>query len=235
MQDGSDAVAEIGLDYREKALLIQGKVPAVDAMMSAEKLGIYAQTHLSDAQALLERAREGDEEAFSLLFERYGNIIFNFIYRLVGQREVVEDLTQETFIRAYRKLNSLRIQDDAQLSTWLFGIAKNVARESFRSRRNDQKRIALEDISTLASSEHDRQPDKQLWDKEINHIVQRALETLDNDKRLVFTLRVFHQQSYEEIATITGFSLPKLKADLYRARIQMRGLLRPYLEENHEL
>lgn len=203
--------------------------------MSAEKLGIFARTGLGSAEALLARARQGDEEAFSQLFECYANAVFNFIYRLVGQREAVEDLTQETFIRAYRKLSTLRIQNDTQLSTWLFGIAKNVARESFRSRRSDQKRIALEDLSASALSDHDPQPDKQLWDKEVSHIVQRALETLDNDKRLVFTLRVFHQQSYEEIATITGFSLPKLKADLYRARIQMRGLLRPYLEENHEL
>ena len=199
--------------------------------MSAEKLGIYPQTRISGAETLLERARQGDEEAFSLLFERYANVIFNFIYRLVGQREVVEDLTQETFIRAYRKVSALRIQDDTQLSAWLFSIAKNVARESLRSRRADQKRIVLEDVSALDLSGHDPQPDKQLWNKEMNQIVQRALETLDNDKRLVFTLRVFHQQSYEEIATITGFSLPKLKADLYRARIQMRGLLRPYLEE----
>lgn len=203
--------------------------------MSAENLGIYPQTRISGAETLLERARQGDEEAFSLLFERYANVIFNFIYRLVGQREVVEDLTQETFIRAYRKVSALRIQDDTQLSAWLFSIAKNVARESLRSRRADQKRIVLEDVSALDLSGHDPQPDKQLWNKEMNQIVQRALETLDNDKRLVFTLRVFHQQSYEEIATITGFSLPKLKADLYRARIQMRGLLRPYLEENHEL
>jgi len=84
-------------------------------------------------------------------------------------------------------------------------------------------------------SGNEPQPDEQLWDKEINRIVQRALETLDDDKRLVFTLRVFQQQTYEEIAIVTGFSLPKLKADLNRARTQMRSLLRPYLEENHEL
>jgi len=190
---------------------------------------------LSSAEALLDRARQGDEEAFSLLFEHYANSVFNFIYRLIGEREAAEDLTQETFVRAYRKLGALRLHDDTQLSTWLFSIAKNVARESFRSRRTAQKRIALEDPAALTLSGNEPQPDEQLWDKEINRIVQRALETLDDDKRLVFTLRVFQQQTYEEIAIVTGFSLPKLKADLNRARTQMRSLLRPYLEENHEL
>lgn len=203
--------------------------------MSAGKLGIHAQTRLRSAEGLLERARQGDEEAFSLLFERYANPIFNFIYRLVGQRDVAEDLTQETFVRAYRKVRALRLHDDTQLSTWLFSIAKNVARESFRSQRIDQKSVALEHLSALALTSHDPQPDEQLWDKEINLVVQRALETLDTDKRLVFTLRVFHQRSYEEIARVTGFSLSKLKADLYRARTEMRGLLRPYLEQSHEM
>lgn len=204
-------------------------------MMSVGKLGLYAHTRLSSAEALLDRARQGDEEAFSLLFEHYANSVFNFIYRLIGEREAAEDLTQETFVRAYRKLGALRLHDDTQLSTWLFSIAKNVARESFRSRRTAQKRIALEDPAALTLSGNEPQPDEQLWDKEINRIVQRALETLDDDKRLVFTLRVFQQQTYEEIAIVTGFSLPKLKADLNRARTQMRSLLRPYLEENHEL
>ena len=207
----------------------------MDAIMSAGKLDIYAETRMSIAQGLLERARQGDEQAFTLLFERYANPIFNFIYRMVGQSDLAEDLTQETFVRAFRKIGGLRPDADKQLSTWLFGVAKNVARESFRARRRDRNSVELEDRSALGLSCHGSQPDEQLWGKEINRIVQRALETLDTDKRLVFTLRVFQQHTYEEIARITGFSLPKLKADLYRARTEMRVLLRPYLEQRHEL
>ena len=207
----------------------------MDAIMSAGKLDIYAETRMSIAQGLLERSRQGDEQAFTLLFERYANPIFNFIYRMVGQSDLAEDLTQETFVRAFRKIGGLRPDADKQLSTWLFGVAKNVARESFRARRTDRNRVGLEDRSALGLSGRGPQPDEQLWGKEINHIVQRALETLDTDKRLVFTLRVFQQHSYEEIARITGFSLPKLKADLFRARTEMRVLLRPYLEQRHEM
>jgi RNA polymerase sigma-70 factor (ECF subfamily) len=210
-------------------------MPAVDAIRLAGKFGTFAQTHQRGPGGLLERAQQGDEEAFSLLFEQYSKRIFNFIYRMVGQSDLAEDLAQETFVRAYKKLGALHLQEDTQLSTWLFSIAKNVVRESFRGRRNNQKERELECDSTLAVSGYDVTPDEQLWNKELQQIVQQGLKTLDADKRLVFVLRVFQQCSYEEIAAITGYSMPKLKADLYRARIQMRALLCPYLEQSDEL
>jgi RNA polymerase sigma-70 factor, ECF subfamily len=210
---------------------LQTGMPAVVAIKLGEKLGTFAQAHQRAAGGLLlERAQQGDEQAFSLLFEQYANAVFNFIYRMIGQRDVAEDLTQETFVRAYRKIKGLRLQADTQLSTWLFSIAKNVARESFRSQQTDKNTVGLEGIDKLKFSGGDPKPDEQLWDKEFQHIVQQGLETLDPDKRLVFVLRVFQQCSYEEIATITGYSMSKLKTDLYRARIEMRSLLRPYLE-----
>jgi len=208
-------------------------MPAVDAIRLAGKPGTFAQTHQRGTGGLLDRAQQRDEEAFSLLFEQYAQPIFNFIYHVVGRSDVAEDLAQETFVRAYKKLSSLRLQAGTQRSTWLFSIAKNVVRESFRSRRIDQK-MGLEDVSTLAVS-GDAMPDEQLWNKELQQIVQQGLQTLDAEKRLVFVLRVFQQCSYEEIAAITGYSMPKLKADLYRARTYMRSLLRPYLEQSNEL
>jgi RNA polymerase sigma-70 factor (ECF subfamily) len=210
-------------------------MPAVAAIKLVEKLGAIAQTHQREAGGLLERAQQGDEEAFTLLFERYANAVFNFIYRMVGQSDLAEDLTQETFVRAYKKVKGLRLQANTQLSTWLFSIAKNVARESFRSRQADQRTIGLEGVDKLDLSHGDPRPDEQLWDKEFQRIIQQGLETLDPDKRLVFVLRVFQQCSYEEIATITGYSMPKLKTDLFRARAEMRSWLRPYLEQSREM
>lgn len=210
-------------------------MPAIDAIRLVGKPGRFAQTHERGVEGLLERVQRGDEEAFTLLFEQYTNPIFNFIYGMVGQSDLAEDLTQETFVRAYRKVGSLRLEAGTRLSTWLFSIAKNVARESFRSRRTDQKTIGLEDGVTMALSHGDPAPDEQLLDKELQHVVHRGLETLHADKRLVFVLRVFQQCSYEEIATITGYSMPKLKADLFRARTEMRCLLRRYLEQSNEM
>jgi len=189
--------------------------------------GAHAGTLANSSEELIRRARNGDEEAFRLIFERYIRPIISFIFDMVGRRELAEDLAQETFVRAYKNLNSLR--DETRLSTWLFGIAKNVARESLRARIRDDRKVELDQGPALELSDELPLPDGQLLNKELNRVIQVALGNLDEDKRLVFTLKVLHQQSYEEISRITGSSIPKLKTDLHRARAEMRRRIRPYL------
>lgn len=176
---------------------------------------------------LTARARRGDEDAFRLIFERYGRPIISFIYDMVGQRELAEELMQETFVRAYKNLGGLR--EETKLSTWLFGIAKNVARESLRSRHKDYNKIDMDDERVADLNDESLLPDGELLNKELNGVIHDALKALDEDKRMVFTLKVFQQRSYEEIAEITGFSVPKLKTDLHRARAEMRRRIQPYL------
>lgn len=188
---------------------------------------------MNSSEELISRARRGDDEAFRLIFERYGRPIISFIYDMVGQRDLAEELTQETFVRAYKNIGGLR--DETKLSTWLFGIAKNVARESIRSKYKDDSRVGIDDDRVMELSDNNLLPDGALLNKELNGVIQSALGALDEDKRLVFSLKVFQQRSYEEIAEITGFSIPKLKTDLHRARTEMRRRIRPYLGASHEV
>ena len=188
---------------------------------------------MNSSEELISRARRGDDEAFRLIFERYGRPIISFIYDMVGRRDLAEELTQETFVRAYKNIGGLR--DDTKLSTWLFGIAKNVARESIRSKYKDDAKVGIDDDRVMELSDNNLLPDSALLNKELNGVIQSALGALDEDKRLVFSLKVFQQRSYEEIAEITGFSIPKLKTDLHRARTEMRRRIRPYLGASHEV
>jgi RNA polymerase sigma-70 factor (ECF subfamily) len=192
-----------------------------------------AKALMNSSEELISRVRRGDDEAFRLIFERYGRPIISFIYDMVGQRDLAEELTQETFVRAYKNIDGLR--DETKLSTWLFGIAKNVARESIRSRYKDESKVGIDDDRVMELSDNNILPDGALLNKELNGVIQIALGSLDEDKRLVFSLKVFQQRSYEEIAEITGFSIPKLKTDLHRARTEMRRRIRPYLGVNHEV
>ena len=189
--------------------------------------GAFAGSLMNSSADLVARACQGDQEAFRLIFERYSRPMISFIYDLVSNREVAEELTQETFVRAYRNLHTLR--EETKLSTWLFGIAKNVARESLRARARDDRNVDLADKLVLNLSDRGPMPVKQLLNKELNEVIQNSLALLDEDKRLVFTLKVFQQCSYEEIAEITGFSIPKLKTDLHRARTEMRRRVGPYV------
>src|SRR5258706_44071 len=98
-----------------------------------------AGTLMNSSEELVARRLRGEDEAFRLIFDRYGRPKISFIYDMVGRRELAEELTQETFVRAHKNLKALR--DDTKPSTWLFGIAKNVAREPLprRHRELDQK------------------------------------------------------------------------------------------------
>jgi RNA polymerase sigma-70 factor, ECF subfamily len=189
--------------------------------------GAFAGSVMNSSADLVSRACRGDHDAFRMIFERYSRPVLSFIYDQIGDRDAAEELAQETFVRAYRSLKSLR--EETKLSTWLFGIAKNVARESIRSRVRDRHNVDLDDDQVLDLSDQSPVPVNQLLDKEFNQVVQRSLAKLDEDKRMVFTLKVLHQRSYEEIAEITGFSIPKLKTDLHRARAEMRQRVGRYI------
>lgn len=189
--------------------------------------GGRAGTLMNSTEELVARVRRGDEEAFRLIFDRYSRPVLSFIYDMVGDRAQAEDLAQETFVRAFRGLASLR--EETKLSTWLFAIAKNVAREQLRTRRRDAGNVEIDGEEAFELHDHARTPAGQLLDKELNGVITSALSRLDEDKRLVFTLKVLQQRSYEEIAEITGFSVGKLKTDLHRARAEMRKRIGPYL------
>src|SRR5712691_9109985 len=195
--------------------------------------GAFAGSLMNSSADLVARACQGDQEAFRLIFERYSRPVISFIYDLVSNRDLAEELTQETFVRAYRSLHTLR--EETKLSTWIFGIAKNVARESLRARARIDRHVDLDDKLVLNLRDRGPVPVKQLLNKELNSVIQNSLALLDDDKRLVFTLKVFQQCSYEEIAEITGFSIPKLKTDLHRARAEMRRRIRPYLGVGYEV
>jgi RNA polymerase sigma-70 factor (ECF subfamily) len=201
---------------------------AIETTRQVGLLGATPATVRNSASDLIARTRAGDEDAFHLIFDRYSRPVISFIYDMLNDRGLAEELMQETFVRAYKNLGALR--DDAKLSTWLFGIAKNVAREAIRARVQSARKVELDDEAVGELRDEKLAPDDSLINKELSRVIQDALARLDEDKRTVFALKVFQQQSYEEIAAITGFSIAKLKTDLHRARMEMRRLIRPYLE-----
>jgi RNA polymerase sigma-70 factor, ECF subfamily len=182
---------------------------------------------------LIARARRGDEDAFRLIFERWSRPVAGFILCMVNRRDAAEELAQETFVRAYRQLGSLR--DESKLSTWLFGIARRVALEHLRARRRESSPPESAGGGGGARTgggarfEDAGSPAGLLLDKELGRKVSDALAALDEDKRVVFALKVYQQHSYDEIAEITGFSPAKVRNDLHRARAEMRRRLAPYV------
>jgi RNA polymerase sigma-70 factor, ECF subfamily len=184
---------------------------------------------MNSSEDLIRRARTGDHDAFRLIFERYARPVLSFIYDLVGHRDLAEELVQETFVRAYKGLKN--IHDDTKLSSWLFGIGRNVAREAIRTRQKENRDCLDLDFSDGGVVDDVQvSPVQDLLNKEMNTAMHSALALLDEDWRTIFVLKIFQQYSYQEIADITGFSLAKIKTDLHRARLQVRRKMRPFLE-----
>jgi RNA polymerase sigma-70 factor (ECF subfamily) len=181
-----------------------------------------------DWDDLIVRAQGGDDEAFGVIFEHHSRFVYKFVYAMLGEPSAAEELTQETFLAAYKSIHNLR--GEAKLRTWLCAIAKNVVYKSFRSHRKEAGNCGETIESLGAVDDKNLPPDKEFLNRELNQVIRSALSQLDADKRLVFTLKELQHLSYKEISEITGSAVPKLKTDLHRAKIEMRLALSPYLE-----
>lgn len=188
--------------------------------------------HNSSAD-LIARARQGDRDAFGAIFETHHRAIYRFIHAMLGNADLAEELTQETFLGAFRGISALR--GDSTLRTWLCSIAKNMVYASLRHKSNRLNRTDDEVEKMEMVDDRNPAPDAQVLSRELNREVAAALRKLSADKRMIFVLKEMQQFSFKEIAEITGVAIPKLKTDLFRAKSEMRTMLRPYMENRHEV
>ena len=191
----------------------------------------------ADSDALLvERTVAGDQKAFELLVIKYQRRIQRLIGRMVRDVDLVEDIAQETFIRAYRALAQFR--GEAQFYTWLYRIAVNTAKKALMDlKRNptvsenayksadDDETSPLE--NELTSSET---PDAVLASKEIAEIINAAMEALPEELRQAITLREIEGLSYEEIAEAMSCPIGTVRSRIFRAREAISEKVKPLLE-----
>ena len=173
---------------------------------------------------------------FDALVAKYEKKIFNVIYRFLGDYEEATDLTQETFISAFRHYD--RFRGDSKVFTWLYQIAKNLCINKVRQRDRqrvlrveslDQKRDNGEDEGvTREIADYTHAPQAVLEEKELRQRIVAAIDTLPPDYKEVIILREFQNMSYNEIVTATGLSLENVKTRLSRARAMLRRKLEPY-------
>jgi RNA polymerase sigma-70 factor (ECF subfamily) len=174
---------------------------------------------------LEDRVRSGDHTAFRQIYDQHHSFILRFLHGMLGDHALAEDLTQETFMRAYKSVRTLR--GGTNFPAWLCKIAKNLALNSLRNNQLERK-LRDNDPEILENVEGGESPGSHLLNAELGDVIDQALLQLDPDKRIVFILRVAQQRSYEEIAEITGYSLAKLRTDLHRAKAQMRSRINLY-------
>jgi RNA polymerase sigma-70 factor, ECF subfamily len=181
----------------------------------------------SSAQAaerrLLARARQGDPLAFRALFEQHAPAVWRFLRDLFRDDAAADEATQETFVRAHGRLGALR--DDTRLTSWLLGIARHIHLESRRGRGTHLDVAAEENEPLLEAALPSPTPEDLLLDRELEELMAEALGELREERRAALLLRIDHGLAYEEIAQVMGWSLPKVKNEIHRARLQLRERL----------
>lgn len=185
---------------------------------------------------LVQRAVAGNQRAFELLVLKYQRRVARLVARMVRDSDLVDDVVQETFIRAYRALHQFR--GDAQFYTWLYRIAVNTAKKalvdlrrnpvmnesSLRGRDDDDETST---VSNELSSEET--PETVLAAKEIGEAVNSAMDALPEDLRQAVTLREIEGLSYDEIAEVMNCPIGTVRSRIFRAREAISAKVKPLL------
>ena len=169
----------------------------------------------------------GNVNDFEKLVTAYEKNVYSLALRMVGDPEDAADMTQETFIKAYRSLSSFR--GDSKFSSWLYRIASNVCLDFLRSRsRHPQVSLSSsdeDDRTTFELPDMSRNPEEQLMKKLSMEAVRRGLEQLPEQQRQILVLRELGGLSYAELAQTLGLEEGTVKSRIFRARKRLCALL----------
>ena len=198
----------------------------------------HYELHDPDVRLMLQ-VRHGDATAFTELVLRYQNRLLTVLEHLVGNREQAEDLAQEVFVRVFKARE--RYEPEAKFSTWLFTIANNIASNALRSRSRrrevgvpegngaeSSRPMSLDQIAKAASG---AMPTRVLDRAEQAEMVRSAVASLNERQRMALLLAKFEGMSYQDIAQTMGLSVQAIKSLLSRARVNLKEILTPYVEQ----
>lgn len=189
-----------------------------------------------DVQLML-RVKQGDDAAFTQLVTNYQDRLISVLYQLVHDQEAAEDLAQEVFLRIYRHRE--RYEPKARFVTWIFRIANNLASNARRN-KGRRKEISLSQprpggsetsgtYSRILADKSSLMPVRMADRQEVRHIVQNALDALNERQRLAVLLHKFEHMSYADIGDTMELSIPAVKSLLSRAREVLRNELEHHL------
>jgi len=181
---------------------------------------------MKDEQALVADARRGDVDAFNVLVRQYQQLAYNVAYRILGNDDRAIDATQDAFLRAYRSLHQFHGES---FKAWLLRIVTNCCYDQLRLQQR-QPTTSIDDL--IEDDEHSRifedpepAPEEYVETGELGGIIQRGLDALPYDQRVVLVMSDIEGMNYEEIAQATAVSLGTVKSRLSRGRAKMRDFM----------
>ena len=172
-----------------------------------------------DDAILVQAAKDGDINAFEIIVRRHEAGVYRVALRMMGSRADAQDVTQETFMRAWRSL--ARFRSDSAVSTWLYRIVTRRCLDVLASRRSTE--LLDDDVQTIATD-----PSESTEQRERLRAVTRAIAMLPAEQRAALVLREFESLSYQEVAHVLGTSVAAVKGRIHRARIAVLNQTAPW-------
>ena len=189
----------------------------------------HAIDQAQDAE-LIGKTRAGDNKAFEVLVRRYQKLVYNVVYQMVRTHDTANDITQDTFLKAYRALSSF--QSNRSFKPWLLKIATNTALNAIRDRKSEQSLDDVLEQNPAVEPAGDDDIEREVEWRVSQKKLFDALGSLPAKQREVFILRYQQDLPYDEIAEITGNTVSSVKSLLFRSRETLRKVLSRELEFN---
>jgi len=187
----------------------------------------YIHMSTNDDQQIIDRILSGDTNSFSLLVDRYKDMVFILALRMLKNREEAEEVAQDSFVKAFQSLNKFR--GDSKFSTWIYRIAYNTCLDRLKKYKKDFHLVRIDgvtahQIKTLDSALETMEVQEQ------SRVIQDCLEALPSEDGFLLTLFYFEERSLAEISKIVGLTETNVKVKLFRGRKKLASILKKYLE-----
>lgn len=189
-------------------------------------------------QKLVEKAQRGDKRAFGILVEKYHKKLTRLLSRMVRDQSEIEDIVQDSFVKAYRAINNFR--GDSAFYTWLYRIGINTAKNhlvSLGRRPKAMNEVEIEDVENFEDGDELRSietPENTMMTKEIVATVNDTIEGLPDELKEAISLREMDGLSYEEIADLMQCPIGTVRSRIFRAREAIAEKLKPLIETTNK-
>ncbi len=178
-------------------------------------------------QIIIDKILEGDTNAFSVLVDRYKDLVFTLALRMVKNREEAEEVSQDTFIKVYKSLN--KFKGNSKFSTWIYRVAYNTCLDRIKRIKREYNVVAIDEFTEHHVKTLDNALD-QMEEQEHKDKIQQCLQLLPSDDSFLLTLYYFEEQSLEEISKVVGLTANNVKVKLFRSRKKLTSILKEQLE-----
>ena len=178
-------------------------------------------------QVYIDKIINGDTNAFSILVERYKDLVYTLAIRMVKHKEEAEEITQDTFIKAFKSID--KFKGDSKFSTWIYRVAYNTCLDVIKKNKRLQSNVPINEYT-----EHEVKAIDNALDimeaKERSVVIKNCIEKLPSEDAFLMTLYYYEELSLDEIADITGLKANNVKVKLFRSRKKLATILKKELD-----